>query len=1663
MTHACAIGYDWFYTYWTQARRDTIRTAIINKGLNAGSTEYANATWWTLATSNNWNCVCNGGLSLGALAVGTESEALTEDILTRAMNSLRPVMSHFTTDDGAWFEGPGYWAYATEYNSRMMAGLEWVLGSDFGLSKTRALSESGYYAMAGTGPFGQQFNFADSGTGRMTEDTLQWQARRFNQPLVGWYENTYGSGVLDALWWNDRPNSPSTAGLPPDFAFHGDAGTGYNPQEIVTLRGNWSDTRATFAGAQAGLVGESHGDLDQGCFVLDALGKRWFTELGSDDYALPGYFTTTPNPSGDDRWDYYRTRGEGQNTLIVNPGSGPDMVLGAFAPLLAYQSEPGGQRSMAIYDLTPAHSGMTRVWRGFQLLGDRKQMLVQDEIVASTGKTVWWFAHYTYPTTTVTIEAGATSVMLTQGAERLWCKIVSGGGTFQIKDATPLPSSPIPSQGQNTNTGYKKLAINLTGVTNTTLAVWMVPLEAGEIAPTTLPTITPLSSWNLAGSDAPTSNDGGATGIADNSVDIDLRNYSSDDATPTDQLRFSLGAAANGTVTLLADGHTARFTPTAGYTGVPSFDFTVTDTTPDSRMLLAYDFDLPDAASTTIASDVTGNFRDGTIDYAGAGVFALVNDKPAQLGGQGTRSIDLTEDGTNAVRVQRLVTTSELNFNTQDWTVAGWFKRRDTTNDDFVWHISNGDGFGSNDELYVNCPAGATTVRLQHYSAAAVGFDVDIPMTGITAGTWHHFAVVRSGTTLNFYVDGALAGSDSAFALVLDQTYPVIFGGHAVPTFQPGRWFDGQLDDCAVFTAALSSTEVGTLAGGMTVRHFGGLSATGTITLSATPTTSVWTATTSGAWSTGANWSSATAPASSRGATLEFFTGQTLGTGTVTANNDLGAFSLNVLTLAGTTSAAANAAIAGGALTLTNNGALNPVVNLNATNGAGFTYDVSNALTLAVATTFQGSGSATFRFNGNLSGVGALTKSGTSTLILTGTNSYAGGTTISAGTLQIGNNAATGTLAAGAVTDNGTLRFHRSDTALVVANAISGTGALQFGVSTGGTLAAITTLSGTNSFTGGVTVFSGAARITNSSALGTGTKTITLTNGSAGNPNLRLDGSGGNIVLPSTISFTTSNNNTTNGAILNELGNNTINGPISLYSGGGDTKIVVVAGTLTLAGAIAPTTTSRSLILGGAGTGTVNGAISDGTGSNVLVGLRKDDAGTWTLTGPVTHTGTVTVNAGTLAVNSSVSGPSSFTVASAAKLSGTGSIATNTTISGTHQPGAGLGTQTFTGTLTYGSASRLSWELGGNTDTGAGTNFDRVAAAGVTVTSGGKVDLVFNSNGSTVNFTNAFWTQNRTWTVLTASSISGTFTLGTISADSAGNSFTSFGTFSLQQTATAVNVLWTPAPSPGFAESGTSGGGTLVVTTGNGTTSSNTDGTASGATHAFAASAGNYAGLLTTTQPPLEYVGLARFAVNSRGHFSGTIWFESAPLPVRGKFSADGNYSGLIRRGQRALLALTLRLPEAQTDGLFGTLSDGVASTAITAQRTAFDPASNACPQAGSYQVELAGAEGDVPQATGEVLVRPNGSVSFRGLLADGTAVSQGTWLSRDGAWPFYRPLYAHRGYIAGPQVFEELGTSQLDGLLDWVAPPRLTAGGFRTRLSLTGQTIEIAPRTKRR
>ncbi len=95
---------------------------------------------------------------------------------------------------------------------------------------------------------------------------------------------------------------------------------------------------------------------------------------------------------------------------------------------------------------------------------------------------------------------------------------------------------------------------------------------------------------------------------------------------------------------------------------------------------------------------------------------------------------------------------------------------------------------------------------------------------------------------------------------------------------------------------------------------------------------------------------------------------------------------------------------------------------------------------------------------------------GTGMWTIAATNQAGGNTTISSGTLRIGEGGTVGNLAAGSVANNGTLIFDRSDT-YVVPNTISGSGALiQAGPGT-------TVLTANNTYTGPTTVSNGTLRV----------------------------------------------------------------------------------------------------------------------------------------------------------------------------------------------------------------------------------------------------------------------------------------------------------------------------------------------------------------------------------------------------------------------------------------------------------------------------------------------------------------------------------------------------------------------------------------------------------
>jgi outer membrane autotransporter protein len=313
---------------------------------------------------------------------------------------------------------------------------------------------------------------------------------------------------------------------------------------------------------------------------------------------------------------------------------------------------------------------------------------------------------------------------------------------------------------------------------------------------------------------------------------------------------------------------------------------------------------------------------------------------------------------------------------------------------------------------------------------------------------------------------------------------------------------------------------------------------------------------------------------------VQTFAGQISGSGVV---NQIGT---------GTTILTANntytggTAISAGTLQLGNGGTTGAILGDVANNGA-LTFNRSDVQT----------------FVGQISGGGVVNQIGTGTTILTADNTYTGGTTISAGALQLGNGGTTGSIL-GNVVDNGVLAFNRSDT-MTLAGQISGSGVVnQIGTGT-------TVLTGNNSYTGGTTIAAGTLQ------LGSGGASGAIVGNVANNGVLAFNRSD-TFALPGQISGS--------GAV-NQMGAGvTILAADNTYTGG----TTVSAGTLQL------------------GNGGTSGAILGDVANNGTLTFNRSDfqtfpgqisgsgmvnqigAGTTILTADNTYTGGTTISAGTL-------------------------------------------------------------------------------------------------------------------------------------------------------------------------------------------------------------------------------------------------------------------------------------------------------------------------------------------------------------------------------------------------------------------------------------------------
>jgi len=554
-------------------------------------------------------------------------------------------------------------------------------------------------------------------------------------------------------------------------------------------------------------------------------------------------------------------------------------------------------------------------------------------------------------------------------------------------------------------------------------------------------------------------------------------------------------------------------------------------------------------------------------------------------------------------------------------------------------------------------------------------------------------------------------------------------------------------------------------------------------------------------------------------------------TRTITANGGnltIGGIISNGTTATGLTKAGA------GTLVLSNANAYTGATTIS---GGTLQLDGSThaSSTVGIGTAGTLSGTGTVNGNATLTGGGIINKSsGTiaGTLGVTGGNwngagAVTGAVTSSSGTFTIGTganltadgglNVTGGSIAAtdstGTITGNVN---YTSSSNSSFAGVIAGSGKTLTLNNASATLA----LTGTNTYTGATTVTAGTLQVDGSihassavsvassatlSGSGTVNGTTAVTGGTINGSGLTLTGvttfNGSGNTLSGTVTSTggvslasgaaLANNGALTGAI--SIGNGTLTG-----SGGS------VSGAATLSGG---TINLTSGTLGG--TLGVTGGNWSGAGS--VTGIVTSSSNTFTVGSGANLTATsgVSVTGGTMTINGTLNGTLNANVSTT--INGTGTVAGNATIEGTHNPGNSPGIQTFGGDLTYsGGFSQVNWELNDNTTVNLANPdavFDGIVVSGnLNFADLTTLNLVFTSAGSNVLWGNSLWDTNQSWVLYDVSGSTSGFSNLNLNIsdwqDSGSNLFNTVrpdGNFTLSLSGSNVMLNYNLVPEPDVA------------------------------------------------------------------------------------------------------------------------------------------------------------------------------------------------------------------------------------------------------------------------
>jgi len=419
MTLAVSIAYDWLYDKLSEDERKLIRETIIKKGIEPSFDKKYN---WFLDATQNWNQVCNAGMTFGALATWDENEDLSRQVIERALKSIRLPMGEYKPD-GGYPEGYGYWNFGTSYNVMFLSAMEKIFHNDFELLRSPGFMKTAGFMENMTGNTGLCYNWADCLLTGTLKPTMFWFAQRSNDPSLLWMEKrylmeedytrfTYDRLLPNVMIWGSGIQLNKVA-EPKKKVW-----IGQGPTPVAAMRTSWNRD-GIYLGFKGGTLQTGHAHMDMGSFIMESDGVRWASDLGMQNYE-------TLETKGMDiwgktqdatRWKIFRINSYSHNILTVD--SLQQRVNGRAA--IDKFSDKAGN-TYAISDLSTMYEGQLASMKRGVAIKDEKYVVIRDEFTSlDRAATVRW-AMLTSADVKIT---GTNTAELTKDGKKLTMKVIS--------------------------------------------------------------------------------------------------------------------------------------------------------------------------------------------------------------------------------------------------------------------------------------------------------------------------------------------------------------------------------------------------------------------------------------------------------------------------------------------------------------------------------------------------------------------------------------------------------------------------------------------------------------------------------------------------------------------------------------------------------------------------------------------------------------------------------------------------------------------------------------------------------------------------------------------------------------------------------------------------------------------------------------------------------------------------------------------------------------------------------------------------------------------------------------------------------------------------------------------------------------------------------------